>query len=77
MEYIKVSEAAERWRISAHRVQELCKMGKIEGAVRFGRDWMIPRDAEKPADGRKRKPHDGGENPSFNMPMPRKSPFYI
>ena len=43
MEYIRVSEAAERWGISVHRVQELCKNGKIEGVLRFGRDWMIPK----------------------------------
>ena len=31
-------------------VQELCKSGRIEGASRLGREWMIPEDAEKPAD---------------------------
>ncbi len=78
MEYIKVSEAAERWRISVHRVQELCKLGKIEGSVRFGRDWMIPRDAQKPADGRKKDKGEAKESGGaigYNMPMPRKSPF--
>ncbi len=81
MEYIKASEAAERWGISAHRVQELCKHGKIDGAIRFGRDWMIPNDAKKPADGRKKKEEtvkkDGvfTDTSLFNMPMPRKSPF--
>ena len=78
MEYIKASEAAERFGISVHRVQELCKNGKIEGAVRFGRDWMIPKNAQKPADGRKKNNETGGAAVDFgklNMPMPRKSPF--
>ena len=80
MEYIRASEAAERWGISVHRVQELCKNGKIEGAVRFGRDWMIPEGAQKPADGRRKSKLDAegagnGEKPGFNMPMPRKTPF--
>lgn len=79
MEYIKVSEAAERFGISVHRVQELCKNHKIEGAVRFGRDWMIPKDAQKPIDGRRKKTAQTVEEETkdgvFNMPMPRKSPF--
>jgi DNA-binding CsgD family transcriptional regulator len=78
MEYIKASEAAERFGISVHRVQELCKNGKIEGATRFGRDWMIPKNAEKPTDGRRKKSErdrESGEGSFYNMPMPRKSPF--
>ena len=74
MEYIKVAEAAEKFGLSVHRVQELCKLGKIEGAVRFGRDWMIPKDAEKPLDGRRRKA-ESGDIGAFHMPMPRKTPF--
>ena len=27
-------------------MQLLCAGGKIEGAMRFGRDWMIPKDAK-------------------------------
>ena len=50
--YMKASEAAELWGISLHRVQELCKMGRIDGVTRFGRSWMIPADAKKPEDAR-------------------------
>lgn len=80
MEYMKVSEAACRWQISVHRVQELCKLGKIDGAVRFGRDWMIPKNAEKPADGRRRgrvemATSNAAAAVGYSMPLPRKSPF--
>ncbi len=52
MEYMKVSQAAEKWGISARRVRVLCAEGKIEGVVRKGNLYMIPIDAEKPQDGR-------------------------
>lgn len=45
-------EKAAQWGISERRVTELCRGGKVAGAVRSGRVWMIPDDAEKPADGR-------------------------
>ena len=55
MDYISTQQAAERWGVSVRQVQIYLKNKRIEGAVRFGRDWMIPKDAEKPFDGR-RKP---------------------
>ena len=56
MEYIKVSKAAEKWGISSRRVRVLCAEGKIEGVIRKGNLYMIPANAEKPADGRFTKP---------------------
>lgn len=52
MNYIKVSQAAEKWGISARRVRVLCAEGKVEGAIRKGKLYMIPENAQKPADGR-------------------------
>ncbi len=54
MDYIAAKQAAERWGISLRRVQKLCSEGRIPSVERVGRDWLIPRDAEKPADARKR-----------------------
>lgn len=54
MEYISCADAAEKWGISARRVQKLCEVGRIPGAVKFSRVWLIPKDAEKPVDGRKK-----------------------
>ena len=45
-------EKAVEWGISYHAVSNMCKNGKIQGAVKIGRTWQIPDDAEKPADGR-------------------------
>ena len=72
MEYLKIDEAAEKWGLGIRRVQILCAEGKIEGAVRFGRSWMIPNDAKKPVDGRTK---DGRVHANENMPLPRKTPF--
>ena len=52
MDYITTKEAAEKWNISERRVQILCRQGKVEGAVRLGWIWAIPKNAIKPKDGR-------------------------
>ena len=52
MEYISCAEAAEKWGISERRVQKLCEGDRIPGVVKFSRVWLIPKDAEKPIDGR-------------------------
>ena len=72
MEYLKIDEAAEKWELGVRRVQILCAEGKIKDAVRFGRSWMIPKDAEKPIDGRTKA---GRALFNEDMPLPRKTPF--
>ena len=52
MNYIKVSQAAEKWGLFARRVRILCQENKIEGVIRKGNLYMIPENAQKPADGR-------------------------
>ena len=54
MNYISVAQTAEKWQISAKRVQVLCNEGRIEGAQRVGNQWTIPDNAEKPLDARKK-----------------------
>ena len=49
-EYISVKEAAVKWRLSERRVQKLCEGNRIEGVMRFGHSWLIPKDAKKPDD---------------------------
>ena len=45
MDYLSVNEAEKKWNISARRLQQLCKSGAITGAVKQGRSWLIPEDA--------------------------------
>jgi hypothetical protein len=51
-ELMTTNEAAELWGITTRRVQVLCDKGQVEGAVRMGRTWIIPRGTQKPIDGR-------------------------
>lgn len=53
MGYMKVSQAAEKWKISARRVRKMCADGKVEGVIRKGNLYLIPMDAKKPQDGRR------------------------
>ena len=52
MEYITIQEASSKWGITPRRIQVLCAEGRLEGAVKFGRQWAIPADLEKPDDAR-------------------------
>lgn len=45
-------QMADKWGISERTVNDLCKKGKIAGAVKNGRKWQIPDDAARPSDGR-------------------------
>lgn len=63
---ITVKDAAEKWGVTTRRVQDLCKQGRIPGAQRWERTWMIPRDAVYPT---QQTAH------VESLPMPRKSPL--
>lgn len=49
-----VREASRLWEISERRITLLCKNGRIDGARKIGRSWMIPVEALKPEDKRVR-----------------------
>jgi len=52
MNYMTTKEASLKWGISDRRIRILCTEGKIEGAVKIGRNWSVPSDAMKPIDNR-------------------------
>ena len=66
MEYIKVSEAAAKWGLSARRVRILCAEGRIGGVVRKGNLYMIPADALRPSDGRSQRAATSGRPSLLN-----------
>lgn len=53
IQYITAKEAAEKWNISQRRVSILCSENRIPNVAMLGNMWIIPKDAEKPADARK------------------------
>lgn len=58
LNYISVRDAAIKWGISERRIQKLCEENRIDGVIRFGRSWAIPKDAGKPIDSRLKKSVD-------------------
>lgn len=62
MDYITPKEASIRWGISERRIQKLCEENRIDGAIRFGKVWAIPKDAQKPADGRLKENRRAGKS---------------
>jgi len=52
MDFMTAQQAAEKWGLSDRRIRILCSEGKIPGAVKNGKSYQIPVDAEKPVDGR-------------------------
>ena len=71
-DYMTIGEASKRWGISQRQVQHLCTLGSVEGALKFGRAWMIPKNANKPVDGRTKAAR---AELDADMPLPRKTPF--
>ncbi len=53
MEYMKLSEAAEKWGLTSRRVRILCAENRIDGVIRRGKLYMIPVGTPRPADGRR------------------------
>lgn len=52
MNYSTATEMSKKWNISSRRIGVLCTEGRIEGAEKKGKMWLIPSDAKKPADAR-------------------------
>ena len=51
-EMMSVKEAARLWNLTERRITGLCREGKIDGAKKHGRSWLIPVNAVRPADNR-------------------------
>ena len=49
MDYISVTEFAEKFGISERTARNYCATGKIEGAALIGKTWSIPADAPLPS----------------------------
>lgn len=52
MGYLSIRQTSEKWNLSARWISDLCKGGRISGAIKIGSYWAIPEDAEKPKDAR-------------------------
>lgn len=65
-----IKEVAELWNLSERRVAILCKEGRIPGAIKQGKSWLIPADARKPADNRMKNNMAVMPSPIIPLPLP-------
>ena len=54
MDYMTLKEASEKWGVSVRQINYYCAANRIPDAVKMATIWLIPKDAEKPADRRYR-----------------------
>ncbi len=52
MDYMTLKQASEKWSISPRMINYYCSEGRIVGAEKVGTVWLIPKEAEKPIEGR-------------------------
>lgn len=52
MDYMTLKEASAKWGITPRQINYLCTGGRIPGAVKMAKVWLVPKGTEKPADRR-------------------------
>ncbi len=52
MDYLTTVEAAKKWNISSRMAAYYGEAGRVKGAVKKGKSWLVPVSAEKPVDKR-------------------------
>jgi hypothetical protein len=55
MNYFTVKDTGEKWGISGRMVTYYCEAGRIKENKKKGNLWLVPADAEKPKDARRKK----------------------
>lgn len=72
--FMTTREASEKWNITERRINVLCKEGRIPGAYKDNKRWLIPDKTEKPADkrlkGRSRVPGAEEKITGKKLPLP-------
>ena len=65
-----VREAAQKWGLTERSISGMCRKGKIQGAVKTGKTWILPADAERPSDGRIKNGAYRGARSRRRLPLP-------
>ena len=55
MSYLTTVEMSAKWNISSRRISLLCAQGRIDGAIKKGKTWLLPERSLKPEDKRKKR----------------------
>lgn len=62
MEYLTAAEISKYWNISSRMVAYYCEAGRINGAIKKGKAWLIPLNTKKPVDRRCSKQSNQSKN---------------
>ncbi len=68
--FMTTKEASEKWNITERRINVLCKEGRIPGAYKENKRWVIPVDASKPADKRLKGDARISRSEKKKLPLP-------
>lgn len=52
MDFCTAKQLSAKWDVSVRRITKLCEEGRILGANKMGGVWLIPNNAQRPADAR-------------------------
>lgn len=69
-EMLPVRKAAALWNLSERQVSKLCKEGRVPGATKEGKSWIIPIDAQRPIDKRIKSGAYKKAVPAVKLPQP-------
>lgn len=53
MNFLTTTEMSKVWGISSRRISLLCAQGRVEGAIKKGKTWLILEGTKKPEDPRR------------------------
>ena len=58
MDYMTLKETSEKWGVTPRWINYYCTAGRIPGAMKVATIWLIPKDAEKAIDERRKVDRD-------------------
>ncbi len=67
---LTVKEIANLWNVPVQQVTRYCRDGRIAGVRKNGRVWLVPADARKPEDLRRRTRDSKSANMFLKRPLP-------
>lgn len=69
-ELLTVKKISELWNMEERKITALCREGRIIGAIKQGKSWMIPAKTQKPKDKRVKSGRYKKEKREVSLPLP-------
>lgn len=55
MDYLTATEFSKKWGITSRMVARYCEVGRIDGAIKKGKTWLLPANSKRPMDQRRKR----------------------